>query len=296
MATMSDLSFVERVLLPFCTIIPITVGGLGYWVWKRDKVRPDERMSERMSHWFVANCAGMLGLSLYHVLRHVTVLTGYQWGMGSFGASFLVFVSLALHLDVMQMDNDSDLLMDENNEVADFIEVDAAALQQLGPEQARAGRNVPRRRYIAFLTYVVVVFQSGFDGLILKYNPSAQDSAVQVAMFFLTKVVESIVISTALIHAGIRTRYYVLYMFNFTATVALSTLSAYDLVPGTVVIGVFESWVFQLVLGASGGLLLSLALYFLHLEAARRSVAGRWVANAVFACVFSAAAITGMFG
>jgi hypothetical protein len=296
MATISELTFAERVLLPFCTVIPMAVGALGYWVWKREKLHAYERMSDRMSHWFVANCAGMLGLSLYHVLRHVTLLTDYRWGMGAFGVSFLVFVSLALHLDVLQLDADSDLLLDEDNQVADFVEVGPDALQQLGPEQARAGRNVPRRRYIAALTYAVLVFQSGFDGLVLKYNPNAQDSAVQVAMFFLAKAVESVVVSTALIHAGLRTPYYVMYMFNFTVTVGLSTLSAYDLVASAVVISVFESWLFQMALGATGGLLLCLALYFLHIEAGRSSLAGRWLANLVFVLAFCAAAITGMFG
>jgi hypothetical protein len=42
--------------------------------------------------------------------------------------------------------------------------------------------SVPLRRYVATLTYAVVVFQSAFDGLVLKYNPNAQDSAVQVTM------------------------------------------------------------------------------------------------------------------
>lgn len=90
--------------------------------------------------------------------------------------------------------------------------------RQLGTQLAVASGNVPRRRYIAFLTYGVLVFQSGFDGLVLKYNPNGQDSAVQVAMFFLTKVIESVVVSTALIHSGIRSGYYILYMCNFTAT------------------------------------------------------------------------------
>jgi hypothetical protein len=296
MATISELTFVERVLLPFCTVVPLAVGALGYWVWKRDKAFPGERMSERMSHWFVANCAGMLGLSLYHVLRHVTVLTDYRWGMGAFGASFLTFVSLALHLDVLKLDADSELLMDDDNEVTDFVEVGPDALEQLGTEQERVGRNVPRRRYIAFLTYAVLVFQSGFDGLVLKYNPNAQDSAVQVAMFFLAKGVESVVVSTALIHAGIKTRFYVLYMCNFTITVGLSTLSAYDLVGNALVITIFESWIFQLSLGATGGLLLCLSFYFLHIEAVRRSVGARWAANLVFISMFSGAAMTGMFG
>lgn len=296
MATISELTFAERVILPFCTLVPVSVAVLGYWIWKRDKANEHERMSERLSLLFTANCAGMLGLALYHVLRHVMFVVDYRIGMAAFGTSFLVFVTLAMQFDVMQLDADSEILLSEDNEVQEFVAVDLDSLQQLGPEQARVGRNVPRRTYIAVMTYVVIVFQSGFDGLVLKYNPNAQSSALQVIMFFLTKVIESIVVSTALIHAGIRTRYYVMYMGNFTATVALSTLSAYDLVPSGVVIGVFEHPLFQMGLGATGGLLLCLSFYFLHLETLRKSITKRWLGNLVFILVFAAAAVTGMFG
>ena len=115
-------------------------------------------------------------------------------------------------------------------------------------------------------------------------------------MFFLAKVVESVVVSTTLIHAGIKTHYYIMYMCNFTITVALSTLSAYDLVPSAVVIGTFEHPIFQIGLGASGGLLLCLSFYFLHLETLRTSVGKRWIGNFVFIAIFATAAMTGMFG
>jgi len=296
MATISELNFVERVLLPFCTLVPVSVGLLGYWVWKRDKVRPDERMSERLSYWFAANCAGMQGLALYHVLRNVMFAVDYRVGMTAFGAGFLFFATLALHLDVLQLDADSEILLTDDNEVGDVVALTPDSLEMLGPEQARVGRNVPRRRYIAFMTYFVIVAQSGFDGLVLKYNPNASGSALQVGMFFLSKGVESIVVSTALIHAGIRTRFYLWCMFNFTVTVALSTLSAYDLVPSAVVIGIFENPFFQMGLGASGGLLMCLSLYFLHLEGLRTAVGKRWVTNLVFILTYSAAIVTGMFG
>jgi len=299
MATVSELSFMERVLLPFCTLIPLAVGTLGFWVWKREKRTPDERMSERMSLWFVANCASMLGLALFHVLRNVTAqgLVDDRLGMGAFGASFLFFVTLALQLDVLQMTEDNDLLLNDGNETGTYLELAPEDMRALGNAPALAERNIPRRRYIAFMTYGVLVFQSAFDGLVLKFNPNASDSAMQVSMFMLTKAIESVVISTALIHSGLRTCYYILYMCNFTATVALSTLSAYDIVDVSVVVSVFESWIFQLVLGASGGLLMCLGLYFLHLEGrSRDTLTKRWAANLVFVLAFVAAAVTGLFG
>ena len=182
MATISELTFAERVILPFCTLIPISVAILGYWVWKRDKLNEDERMTERLSYMFSANCAGMLGLAIYHVLRHVMFVVDYRIGMTAFGVSFLVFTTLAMQFGVMQLDADSEILLGDDNEVKDYLETDLDGLQQLGPEQGRVGRNVPRRTYIAVMTYLVIVLQSGFDGLVLKYNPNAQSSALQVGI------------------------------------------------------------------------------------------------------------------
>jgi hypothetical protein len=148
------------------------------------------------------------------------------------------------------------------------------------------------------MTYLVLVFQSGFDGLVLKYNPNVQDSGVQVAMFYVSKCIESVVVSSALIHASLVTPYYVLYMFNFTVAVACSMISAYDLVAPSTVVMVFEHWALQAMLGASGGILMCLAVYFSHLERSRSEYVrtSSLAMIAVFATVFAASALTGMFG
>ncbi len=180
MATVSELTFAERVVLPFSALVPIAVGVLGYWVWKQPRLGPDERISERLRYWFVANAGGMLGLAIFHVLRHIMFVVDYRIGMTAFGVSFLFFFSLAMHLDVVKLDADSELLLTEGAVAAEYVAMSATALQQVGPEQERAGRNAPRRKYIAAMTYLVIVLQSGFDGLVLKYNPNAQSSATQV--------------------------------------------------------------------------------------------------------------------
>jgi hypothetical protein len=133
---------------------------------------------------------------------------------------------------------------------------------------------------------------------VLKYNPNAMDSGVQVAMFYISKLLESIVVSTALIHACVRTKWYCLYMLNFTIAVGLSTLAAYEIVSPLVVILMFEHWTFQALLGASGGILLSLAFYYSHLESRRARIVKNspWLMSITFAVVFSASVLTGMFG
>lgn len=62
-----------------------------------------------------------------------------------------------------------------------------------------------------------------------------------------------------------------------------------------------KSVAFQLVLGASGGILLFLSIYFLYIETrraelARRSTKWNWALGLGYAFSFSAAVITGIYG
>ena len=130
---------------------------------------------------------------------------------------------------------------------------------------------------------------------------AAKDNGLQVAMFFVSKLLESIVLSTALIHAAVKAKWYVTYMIIFTCAVGGSTLAAYEFVPPDVPIAVFEHWLFQIALGASGGVLLLLSFYFAYLETRRVEVGFRGhkhnlLLNAVFAIAFAASVLTGLFG
>lgn len=299
MATISTLTFAEKVLLPFCTLVPIGTGIAGYFIWKRDKRRDDEAMTERMAMWFVADCAIIVGLCVFHVIRNLMFSAAdYRIGVGALGLSFIVFMCIAIHGGVLKFKDDADLLLNARHERSDFILLTNDAVAEHGPAINESKSIHLRRRYITALTYMMIVFQSGFDGLVLKYNPNAQNSPVQVSMFFLSKLLESIVVSSALIHAAVRTKWYVLYMFNFTVTVGLSTLAAYELVSPLVIAVVFEHWALQAALGASGGILLTLSYYYIHLESQRADYIKTrpWISSITFALAFSATALTGMFG
>lgn len=120
-------------------------------------------------------------------------------------------------------------------------------------------------------------------------------------MFFVSKLLESIVLSTALIHAAVKAKWYATYMAIFTCTVGCSTLAAYEFFPPEIPIRVFESWLFQIALGASGGVLLLLSFYFAYLETRRVEVGFRGhkhnlLLNAVFATAFAASVLSGIFG
>lgn len=117
-------------------------------------------------------------------------------------------------------------------------------------------------------------------------------------MFFLSKLLESVIISTSLIHARVRTKWYVLCMLNYTIAVGASTLPAYDLVSPVVIVYVFEHPVFLCVIGASGGMLLYLSLYFVQLENSRSNKLRNvmWPLVVCYVCTFVVGAVTGMYG
>lgn len=186
-------------------------------------------------------------------------------------------------------------------EVTDALLVDTDSYALAAPDMVGNAQNLRRRRFIAIATYLVIVFQSAFDGLVLKYNPNANDSGLQVGMFFASKLIESFVVATALIHAPVGRRWYMFYMTSFTVTVGTSTLAAYELVSPAVPIAIFESIPFQLALGASGGFLLFLSIYFLYIETRRAELvkhSTRWnfALGGFYVCFFVAATVTGLFG
>ncbi len=76
---------------------------------------------------------------------------------------------------------DEDILFDDDGGMAAGIAIDNDAIQEAAPDINNAQRNLTRRRLAATLTYVVIAFQSVFDGLVLKYNPNVQEAAVQVS-------------------------------------------------------------------------------------------------------------------
>lgn len=302
MATVSILSTAEAIVLPFCTLIPLITGFCGYRIWKQQQQRGGSTITERMGIWFMASSAIMIGLALFHVIFNITATGTHdpRIGLGAVAAAFCICMCAKMHFELAWV-ADEDLLLDESNETADYLVVDSDTLRDVGPTITSAQQNTRRRRRIATVTYAVVVFQSAFDGLVLKYNPNANDSGLQIAMFFISKLLESIVVSTALIHAAVKTSHYIFCICSFTLTVGLSTLAAYEIFSPTVPITIFEHWFFQILLGASGGVLLVLSFYYALLETRRaemtqRSSGSTAILNLTFAAAFTATVLTGLFG
>lgn len=302
MATVSILDETEMILLPFCTLIPAVSGIIGYIAWKRKVFNVAS-----MSFLLLVSSGIMTGMALFHVLLTIATSGGIsgtldpRFGLSAMGTAFCVCIFLKLHFEFAWVENEALLIDDETNEVVDSILVDSRSYGQVAEDMQNNEHNLKRRRFVAIAVYLVIVFQSAFDGLVLKYNPNGNDSGLQVGMFFLSKVLESIVVLTALLHAPVGRRWYIFYMTSFTVTVGTSTLAAYEIVSPAVPIAIFESVAFQLVLGASGGILLFFSVYFLYIETRRAEITRRgtrWnlVLGAAYVAVFTGAVVSGIFG
>lgn len=299
MATVSILDRTEMILLPFCTVIPAVSGILGYCAWKRELIAV-----ANMSFLLLVSSGIMTGMALFHVL--LTMASGGgtfdpRWGLSAMGTAFCLCIILKLHFEFAWVENEALLIDADTHEVADSLMMDSRSYSVVAPDMQNNEHNLRRRRFVAIAVYCVTVFQSAFDGLVLKYNPNGNDSGLQVGMFFLSKVLESIVVVTALLHAPVSRRWYAFYMTSFTVTVGTSTLAAYEIVSPAVPIAIFESVAFQLVLGASGGVLLFFSIYFLYIETRRAEVARRktgWnlMLGASYMFAFTCAVVSGLFG
>lgn len=175
MATVSTLSLAEKVVLPFSTLVPIGVGIVGYAVWKQDRREANASITTRMTAWFLASSAVMIGLAIFHVIYNITGARDPRIGLAAVAAAFCICMCAKMHWEIAWVDND-DLLLNDKNEIADFIALDSDTLQQTAPAINNSRHNMWRRYVVAAMTYYVIVFQSAFDGLVLKYNPNGQVS------------------------------------------------------------------------------------------------------------------------
>jgi hypothetical protein len=120
-------------------------------------------------------------------------------------------------------------------------------------------------------------------------------------MFFIQKALETIVISSALVHASVSRRVYIINIGLFTVSAFMSTLAAYEIVSPTVPVLFYENQLFQLLLGASGGVLMFLAVYFHYIEARRMQDEVTYKRNPyimmlAYVIFFSLSVLTGFFG
>jgi hypothetical protein len=189
MATVSELNTAERIVLPFAAVIPVAMGVIGYVIWKKDKRRQDgTSMTDKMRVFFVANSAALCSMTVFHVLHTLFSAYDYRWGMAAFALGLVVCVCLGIRFEALRIFEDNDILLNQHNETGEFMYMDGERTGELMPETNDAVKHDATRKIIAAATYVSLLVQSGFDGLILKYNPNAQSSALQVrireAMFW----------------------------------------------------------------------------------------------------------------
>lgn len=95
MATVSILDRTEMILLPFCTLIPIAGGVLGYIGWTRGVI-----VLGSMNLLLMISSGIMTGMALFHVLLTIAVSGGVggtydpRFGLSAMGTAFCLCVAL----------------------------------------------------------------------------------------------------------------------------------------------------------------------------------------------------------
>ncbi len=255
----SVLGLAEKIVLPFTAVVAFGVCVLGYWLWHFQR-QHRENITQRMSIWFTATSAALMGQVLFHSIPNATD-GDYTLYIAFAAIGFIPLVCMEKFWSSLQF-KDDDILLNRWNELSDYTHMDSQEEEESGADIDDAATVNKRRRVIAVMTYIIILFQSSVDGLMLKYNPNGQEPGTQIGMFFLAKILESVIVSSAMIHAAPKIRYYWTFSLNFAIAVGLSTVAAYDLVDPLIIVMIVEHWIFKMVLGVSAGVLLWLSIRF----------------------------------
>lgn len=292
--TTSAFDLAEKIALPFTGALAFGISALGYYVWHFQR-NHGENMTGRMAMWFKATSAALVGQALLHALPNSTE-TDFTLFVLAFLLGFVPLVCMEMFWSSLQC-NDDDILLNRWNERTNYVVMDTDEVPRSGPDIQEAARINKRRRVIAVMTYLVVLFQSSVDGLFLKYNLNAEEPATQVAMFFLSKILEAVIISSAIILAAPKVRQYWLFSINFAVAVSLSTLAVYDFVDPIYIIQTVEHWAFKGVLGISAGVLMWLAMRFHVLDSGNPESTRRKVVLCItYVVIIVISYATGRFG
>jgi hypothetical protein len=251
MATTAVFTLAERIVMPFSAGIPVLMALMGAVVWRRLE-RQRVSLTEKFGIIDTACSAVILGQFLFHALPMV-ITVDPTFGMVFVGLGVLPMVWLfifwkALHTDIT-------ILMNENAETADYVQMDTQDIPEVEERRSLAVPELKRRRVITVFIYLIFLLNTGLDGVFLVYNRSSRPSALLTGMFFLDKLLESVVMVNILLYARVRYRVYWMMMLNFIVAVGLSTLPVYNLVDPIIIVASVEHPAFRALLGVTGGIL-----------------------------------------
>ena len=286
MSSSLEFSDVQKAFFPLSSLVPLLVGALT-WRIVRVRFQMERKFDERLAPLMTLTSGILFGQFLFHIIPRVTLSVGDQyslntlfilmgflpmvwimrlWKYGQINRSF-DFTSDQATLDIIMADDDSG--------VSDFQSQQVSETTEIEPRKFVTLQEKSRRRAIAIIVYVVVLFQSFTDGIWVVYNRQVNTELILELVFWIDKLTESIVVVTVLHMCATGRLWYWLWVLLFAVSVGLSTI--FPLIPFWDVDTVIHHGVFQVLLGISGGVLFWLSIETLRHNPLKRTDIGRTI-------------------
>lgn len=168
---------------------------------------------------------------------------------------------------------DSDLSMDrERQEEADYVRMDGNSGGEGQWYITDEMKDLKKRRFIAIVYYLIMVFHCMAGGLFLALNENDVPHVVLAFIFFIDKTLESIALYTVLIHAKMYAKkgfFRLLFLFIFYSW-PLVVLASVALILADVTPDGASLWVNHIALGIfygiAAGIFLWFSNHFQHME------------------------------
>jgi len=198
----------------------------------------EESMAERMEYFYSAVAASILGQIIFGILPNMNQPYPIFAGIG-----FYILLCIQM-LSRVWRENDyvsTDLY---DNEIRDFIDNDSMEIKTIRVEEDLADENIAKdrrriqnqvdemqkRRVIAIVLLSCMFLISPIEGLFL--SEYGKDETIKVVMYWVSKLLQTTIVSVAMIHALFHTHecgkwpFYIIISIAWAIVCSLSSLPA----------------------------------------------------------------------
>jgi len=293
---------VQKGILPVVAVPCLVISFLLYKFAKRPMLI-GETMGKRMEYFYSAVAAALLGHIIFGIMPNMS-----QPYPICIGAGFFVMMCLQ-KLSRVWKENDFVSTDLNDNEIHDLVDNNTMKLKTILVEDDLASDNIAlnrkritnqvdefkKRRAIAAILLFCMFIIAPIDGLYL--SEYGKDRTIMVIMFWISKLMQTIVVSVCMIHAFFhgnevgRIPWYPLWSIAWAFVCAISSLSAILNFEG-IVENIPAVMVFY---ALSTGVLFWVALYFVWIDRKETDRKITIIRLIVFAVVFIVVSITSLF-
>lgn len=290
-STIVHFSDVQKGFLPVVAVPCLILSLLVYKFAKRP-MRYDETMVKRMEYFYSAIAAALLGHIIFGIMPNMKQPYPVCIGIGFF------FMKCIQDLSSTWKENE---FISTDEQIHDLLDGDTMHIKSIRVEDDLSDDNialnrartrlqvneVKKRRIIALVLLSCMFLIAPIDGLYLSEH--GMNRTVMVVMFWISKLIQTMVISVCMLHAFFH--WYLIFSILWAIVCALSPLSAILNFEGIV-----EDMPAVMVFYAtSTGVLLLIALYFISVDGKKSSTKKTIVKLFIFASVFLGVWITSFF-